>query len=329
MFVPFVSPRKLFRRKGGGGVGRGSSSTSSSVKSSAGSSSSSGSSGKTKSSSSSWWSSSNSNTKTKSSTKSSIWKSSSSNTPQWNKVVGVAAAIPAGFPFAGRVAGGGTRDSIMGTRTYGSGYPGVVGRGTSGRGFPFFFWPLTWPLAVGAGTGLYLHSNYEYGAPNNSTRPGGSMAYAIFPSPSDSTNPSTFRFLSDNATVALMIFDVGIECEGLFDLSTFSSTPIAFTDSTGVGGTAGPGPEQAIQYYRASSAALTLDGYNNTATYGLEGSADSPLPASLDSELLTCLNTTIGVNLPLIDGATGLHAPIALHLVGSLGVILCLLQSWL
>ena len=29
------------------------------------------------------------------------------------------------------------------TRIYGSGYPGVEGRGVAGRGFPFYFWPLS------------------------------------------------------------------------------------------------------------------------------------------------------------------------------------------
>jgi len=52
------------------------------------------------------------------------------------------------------------------SRTYGSGYPGVAGRGTTGRGFPFVFWPIAWPLAIGGGvaTGSYLHNNYEVSA---------------------------------------------------------------------------------------------------------------------------------------------------------------------
>lgn len=32
---------------------------------------------------------------------------------------------------------------------YGSGYPGITGRGTAGRGFPFYFWPVVW---AGEGT---------------------------------------------------------------------------------------------------------------------------------------------------------------------------------
>lgn len=44
-------------------------------------------------------------------------------------------------------------------RMYGSGYPGVAGRGVSGRGFPFFFWPIAWGGVAGLGTAAYLHSD--------------------------------------------------------------------------------------------------------------------------------------------------------------------------
>lgn len=46
-------------------------------------------------------------------------------------------------------------------RTYGSGYPnrGRNNRGTGGLGFPFYFWPITWGGAAGAGGGSYLHNN--------------------------------------------------------------------------------------------------------------------------------------------------------------------------
>jgi hypothetical protein len=46
--------------------------------------------------------------------------------------------------------------SFLLRRTYGSGYPGVTGRGVSGRGFPFYFWPVVWGSAGGA---AYLHDD--------------------------------------------------------------------------------------------------------------------------------------------------------------------------
>ncbi|KAJ7508073.1 hypothetical protein B0H11DRAFT_2308278, partial [Mycena galericulata] len=54
-------------------------------------------------------------------------------------------------------------------------------------------------------------------------------------------------------------------------------------------------PEQVLQYYRASSVALTPDGYNNTTVFAPENStANTPLPAGTDANLLDCLNQTIG-----------------------------------
>lgn len=87
-----------------------------------------------------------------------------------------------------------------------------------------------------------------------------------------------------------------------------------------------PRPEQVIQYYRASSIALTLDGYNNSATYGPEGSPDTPLPPDVDNTLLSCLNGTIGAAAPLVDGGITLHAPSYLNLIGLIWTLWVLLK---
>lgn len=73
-----------------------------------------------------------------------------------------------------------------------------------------------------------------------------------------------------------------------------------------------PLPEQIIQYYRASTFALSLDGYNNTAalpanmpvdnnTAPWPLSLDSPLPTGLNETFLVCVNTTVGASVPLMD----------------------------
>ena len=52
---------------------------------------------------------------------------------------------------------------------------------------------------------------------------------------------------------------------------------------------------------------LTLDGYNNSATFSsTESVSDSPLPQNIDTKLLECLNQTIGSAVPLIDPETWL-----------------------
>ncbi|KAL0960248.1 hypothetical protein HGRIS_011880 [Hohenbuehelia grisea] len=220
---------------------------------------------------------------------------SSRSASTYNRGGGSASTIPQGQLFAGRQQGGGTRDQVVGTRTYGSGYPGVAGRGTAGLGFPFYFWPLAWGGVAGGGGAAYLH-NREYGRSDNSSRPGGPMVSAVFVS--NSTNQSAFRILADNQTVVDLIQDIRSNCSSNLGPSS-STSPSSYNDTSD----APPQPEQAVQYFRASSVALTLDGYNNSATFASEGTPDTPLPTNIDNTLLDCLNQTIALAVPLIDGA--------------------------
>ncbi|KAJ7865736.1 hypothetical protein B0H14DRAFT_3442764 [Mycena olivaceomarginata] len=149
---------------------------------------------------------------------------------------------------------------------YGSGYPGYSTRGVSDRPFPFYFWPIAWGPGPGySSSAAYMHSD-EYGQPDNISRPGGPMAPAVFQSNSTGT---TFRLVADNSTVADLMPDITANCSHFL-------VPTS------------------ISYYRASSVALSLDGYNNSAVFAPENStADTPLPSSVDTNLLDCLNGTI------------------------------------
>jgi len=117
--------------------------------------------------------------------------------------------------------------------------------------------------------------------------------------------------MADNATIVSLIPDLTANCTSylsnssappndLSKKSTSFSPPYTFSNVTGP---ANPQPEQVIQYYRASTLVLTLDSYNNTATYAAEGTPDTPLPAlgTKDAALLNCLNTTIGLAAPLVS----------------------------
>jgi hypothetical protein len=75
-------------------------------------------------------------------------------------------------------------------------------------------------------------------------------------------------------------------------------------------------PEQVVQWYRASSFALSLDSYNNSAALASNMpkdnntappplSSDTPLPSGLNTTFLSCLNRTIGDALPLVDYSHG------------------------
>ncbi|KAL0573020.1 hypothetical protein V5O48_008948, partial [Marasmius crinis-equi] len=199
--------------------------------------------------------------------------------------------VPAGQPFAGRPVGGGTRDQIFGTRTYGSGYPGITGRGVAGRGFPFYFWPVIWGGAAGiaiGGSAGYLHAS-EYGLPDNSSRPGGPLYTAFFQSNSSQQSRTVLRVVADNSTIVSLLSDVDRNC------STFFAPQSVTTGSQFNTSAPAPKPEQVIQYYRASSVALALDGYNNSAVFSRdERTRDTDLPSGIDVDMINCVNQTIG-----------------------------------
>ena len=94
-------------------------------------------------------------------------------------------------------------------------------------------------------------------------------------------------------------------------------------------------PERAVQYYRASTVVLALDGYNDTAMLsGGNAQTHTPFPAGVDRALLDCLNYTIGESAPMFSDAAvqsaGVPAagvvPHAVVLLGPLYVLLCLLR---
>jgi len=126
------------------------------------------------------------------------------------------------------------------------------------------------------------------------------MMTAAFASP---TQNNTFRIVADNSTVTSLIQDIVANCSSALSRSPTTIVATNYSDSL-----AAPKPEQAVQYYRASSVALTLDTYNNTGALEADGTPDTPLPTTLDTNLLNCLNFTIGVAVPLVDGA-GLRFP--------------------
>lgn len=133
---------------------------------------------------------------------------------------------------------------------------------------------------------------------------------------SNTTN-STFHVVADNSTVVALIASISSNCTFA---SNSSKTPSAFNGSA-----SDPLPEQAIQYYRASSVVLTLDGYNDTAA--LTGNANAtapPLPSNVDQTLLNCLNATIGEAVPLFEDSAARMSVPSLGAVGLVYVLWCL-----
>lgn len=90
-------------------------------------------------------------------------------------------------------------------------------------------------------------------------------------------------------------------------------------------------PNQTVAYYRGSSFALILDGYNNeqpnitdTSGNGTDVTTPlAPLPSTVDTAYLNCLNSSIGTNVPLVDATTSGALALSSH-VASLHVVLAL-----
>ena len=151
------------------------------------------------------------------------------------------------------------------------------------------------------------------------------MTIANFPS--NNTN-STFHVLSDNTTVTALINNIATNCTGLSQ--DYSRTPISYNSSDPLA----PRPVQATQYYRASSVVLTMDGYNDTSALQENATgSDVALPSWVDTNLLACINSTIGDSVPLVDAATtttfNLASMTQSPAMGLLGLVwtLCLLMN--
>ncbi|EJD02358.1 uncharacterized protein FOMMEDRAFT_147352 [Fomitiporia mediterranea MF3/22] len=137
---------------------------------------------------------------------------------------------------------------------------------------------------------------------NDTARPGGNLATAVL-QPTYNTSAVTYRLIGDNSSVTQVFDALVANCS----VANSTTAIAAFLPSASVW----PQPEQVVQYYRASSFALSLDGYNNTAsliTYAPASNsslppqmADTPLPSGLNMTFLECVNATVGQSVPLVD----------------------------
>ncbi|EJD02359.1 uncharacterized protein FOMMEDRAFT_134904 [Fomitiporia mediterranea MF3/22] len=198
-------------------------------------------------------------------------------------------------PFHGRQAGGGARTTIYGTSRFGSGYPyGGYGYYVEWRPLPYYFYPV--PVAP------HYYGGDEYLNVTDTQRPGGNLATAVIQLSSNTTSV-TYRLAGDNSSVVAVFDALVANCSVVNSTSAITR----FEPSN----TTWPVPEQVIQYYRASSFLLSLDGYNNTASLPSNAPssntsapaqiADTPLPSGLNQTFLQCVNSTIAASVPLVD----------------------------
>ena len=167
---------------------------------------------------------------------------------------------------------------------------------------------------------MHTHArcHWQYCPPTNASRPGGPLAYAAFAAPQAN---STFFVVSDTSTVSSLLTSLPKACTLNADASSEVLKP--FT-----GNTSEPLPEQVVQYYRASSVVLTLDGYNNTAALSSDRNAKVvPLPSTVDMQLLECLNSTIGEAVPLFSSAYAVSPPRMAAVGPTVGLVMLVLWA--
>ena len=228
--------------------------------------------------------------------------------------------------FAGRLAGGGTRDQVVGTRRFGSGYPysngNIQSRGVLGQPFPFGFWPILW---VGHG----YSGEYRGGRVNGTEeRPGGELVQvALTPNATEwtlsaeqtanNTAAETFYMIGDRDSIEtmLVILSPCVGCEE-YSCGSVNSSITLFNSSTSQ-----VHFENTIQWYRSSSFQLAYLGYNNTYSFPplnesttLDWENSTPLSDALNSDtFLQCLNNTITAALPVLNAGCGRFVQGKLH----------------
>lgn len=134
------------------------------------------------------------------------------------------------------------------------------------------------------------------------------------------SSSTIIHVVSDWATVNALIPYIDNDCEHFLHVNS-SRVPIPFN-----GNGTDPLPEEAVQYYRASSVVLTLDKYNNTAA--LTGDANATavlLPANVEMDFVHCVNSSIGQNVLLFSSASAVSPPGVRGLLVFMYAIWCLL----
>ncbi|CEQ40117.1 SPOSA6832_01693 [Sporobolomyces salmonicolor] len=240
-------------------------------------------------------------------------------------------SIPAGYPFAGRQVGGGTRSSIYSGRGYGSGYGAFAGGAAlgglgyysvAGRPFPYGAWPLYY------GGGYY--DDGEYGPYSNSSRPGGALAAASF-SPESYVSPAAIH---DLRRLGVRV-KRGLRLDICSALIVTPPTPVSDngTYPSSVNETLLPplDPTNVESYYRASSFALYSffrgqpSNPNPTVGYTSPTSATAYLypTGQRNTAFESCVNDTISIALPIVDSTSdsAAHRGTTPNLVTAVGVV--------
>lgn len=161
----------------------------------------------------------------------------------------------------------------------------------------------------------HIYEN-EYGHPDKKQRPGGPLHFITIQPPKSLTKgpypeipPMSLYVIADKPSLDAVKAAVKWACPRSDFSGWVFAEKVRVTKPKRFLGPArdpkGPAPEQAVGYYRGSSTALLLAGYNNTAQMidsSLQDLQDTPFPSVANTAFFQCINSTIGESLPLVIG---------------------------
>lgn len=207
-----------------------------------------------------------------------------------------------------------------------------------GRGFPFFFHPITYGQYPGYGPSIIY--DHEYGEPGKKTRPGGPLHYMTIQPPKSlveglypEMQPIVLYAVGDKPSLDALKLAIWWTCARSDYSQWLFAEKLRISEPKKFKGPAedpdGPTPEQTVMYYRGSSLALFLVGYNNTAQVVNDVLQDTPLPSATGSSFFTCINSTFGSSMPLVIsmGAVPYQTNAASSVVTPLPVVMILIVS--
>jgi len=142
---------------------------------------------------------------------------------------------------------------------------------------------------------ITLSAQNYYGLPQNASRPGGEVVELSI---SLNANHSVqFHLISDRQSATEVQRAIQLNC-----------TDVTVKDPIPFNSTYDLRPDTVVQFYRGDSAAIILQGYDNTRE--IPGSPglipNPPFPSSVNMSTWTCLNYTVGESIPLLNAASGL-----------------------
>lgn len=205
--------------------------------------------------------------------------------------------------FAGRQAGGGTNNKLSGlTSAYGSGYPqnytdavrANMSGPVNGLGLPYLFWPVEYSKA--GFPDYYGSSEYV----DDEARPGGPMTQYTL-------NTTLGYATSSNEQTKLALWTDAVTAEQILTQLHFAtrSTPyFSLAPNFTIN------PKQAIGYWRGSSIALLLDGYDNgiplmnasdNARTVYHNATLNPLPTGVNTKLVDFIGSMLDRSAPLVS----------------------------